>query len=49
LQYFPNEIKKVSLGLNPTTPIPAVTTAVHGITDDKVEPTLMNLRRKYYT
>jgi DNA polymerase-3 subunit epsilon len=41
---FQTETKKENVVSNPTIPIPPQTTAVHGITDEKVanEPTLMN-------
>ena len=52
LKVFPNGNKESKTWLvNPTIPIPPQTTAVHGITDDKVanEPTFKELAAQVYT
>jgi DNA polymerase-3 subunit epsilon len=51
LKVFPNGNKESKTWLvNPTIPIPPQTTAVHGITDDKVanEPTFKELAAQVY-
>jgi DNA polymerase-3 subunit epsilon len=50
LKVFPNGKESKTWLVNPTIPIPPQTTAVHGITDDKVanEPTFKELAAQVY-